>query len=191
MSYILQLDLTKGKPGGRLIKIWDKPDYLATWLNEDGDQAGKKRIIFLIEKTQSALSPFDKYALVPIEEAISRYHLAPMISLQALDSGKLDFIYRSLHSNCPQSELEEYAAFDAYVNLVRTGRLMKLRRCSLEECNRWYLAKIEHQRYCKNACKQKQARSTEEFKAKRRNYMREEYHRKKERQAHRQKLRRR
>jgi hypothetical protein len=59
-------------------------------------------------------------------------------------------------------ELAEYA---------KAGDLMRFRQCAA--CDKWFFARVDHQRCCSLACRQKLHRSSPEFKEKRRLYMRQ------------------
>src|ERR1019366_67650 len=48
-----------------------------------------------------------------------------------------------------------------------------LRRC--EECRKWFTANTNHQRFCSDPCRKRHASRSEEFKAERARYMREDY----------------
>jgi hypothetical protein len=56
------------------------------------------------------------------------------------------------------------------VDLGRAGYLNRLRRCS--RCKKWLYAKFRHQRYCSTNCQQKDYAHSEEWRGKRRAYMR-------------------
>jgi hypothetical protein len=47
----------------------------------------------------------------------------------------------------------------------------RIRRCHLEKCRKWFFAKTDHQKYCGDNCRQRDAAQGESFKAKRRIYM--------------------
>lgn len=69
-----------------------------------------------------------------------------------------------------QSGREEKIAVWVLVNALTTGSIDRFRSCS--ECDRWFYALAEHQRYCSDTCRKKYASRSTEFKTKRRNYMR-------------------
>jgi hypothetical protein len=48
----------------------------------------------------------------------------------------------------------------------------RVRRCHRLQCRKWFFAVVEHQKYCRNNCRQGDASKEEEFKDKRRTYMR-------------------
>jgi len=49
--------------------------------------------------------------------------------------------------------------------------VQKVRRCRVATCRKWYYAKTDHQKYCGGACRQKDAAQGDDFKEKRRVYM--------------------
>jgi len=49
--------------------------------------------------------------------------------------------------------------------------VQKVRRCQVPTCRQWYYAKTDHQKYCGDACRQKDAAQGDDFKEKRRVYM--------------------
>jgi len=62
----------------------------------------------------------------------------------------------------------EEDAIVAIVDLARAGYLCKIRRC---DCGDWFFASFSHQKFCCVRCQQKYYRSSEEYKAMRRAYM--------------------
>ena len=65
-------------------------------------------------------------------------------------------------------------ALELILKLTQIGYLTRLRRC--KRCQKWLYAKFQHQTFCSRQCQQKHYSETEEFKAKRRVYMRDYYH---------------
>lgn len=70
----------------------------------------------------------------------------------------------------PVSDLwfTEQDAILAIVDLAREGHFCKLRRC---HCGDWFFAGFAHQKFCCVGCQQKYYRSSEDYKAMRRAYM--------------------
>jgi hypothetical protein len=66
-------------------------------------------------------------------------------------------------------------ALELILKLTQIGYLSRLRHCA--RCQRWLYAKFRHQIFCSMKCQQKQYMQTDEFKAKRRVYMRRYYQR--------------
>ena len=63
----------------------------------------------------------------------------------------------------------EEDAIIAIIDLAREGLLCKIRRC---HCGDWFFAKFAHQKFCCTRCQQAYFRSSEDYKADRRAYMR-------------------
>jgi hypothetical protein len=59
----------------------------------------------------------------------------------------------------------------ALLKLVTAGRLHCLRRC--RQCQQWFFAFTDHQKYCNDNCRKRHAAYGESFKEKRRIYMRD------------------
>jgi hypothetical protein len=61
-------------------------------------------------------------------------------------------------------------AVSSVLRLAELGQLNQLRKCA---CGNWFYARFRHQKFCATPCQQKDFRRTEEFRQKRRKYMRE------------------
>jgi hypothetical protein len=82
----------------------------------------------------------------------------------------------------PDFSIEEFPQFGAekrsfrrmaawlLLGKLRSGEVQRFRRC--EDCTRWFFAKTDHQRFCKSSCRQRYASHSDEYKAKRRAFMR-------------------
>jgi hypothetical protein len=66
--------------------------------------------------------------------------------------------------------LGEGEALQMILDLAKAGLLNRLRRCS--RCHKWLYAKFRHQSFCSTICQQKHYAKSEEWRAKRREYMR-------------------
>lgn len=66
-------------------------------------------------------------------------------------------------------------ALEVILRLTQIGYLDRLRHCA--HCNTWLYAKFRHQTFCSVACQQKKYTQTDQWRAHRREYMREYYHR--------------
>lgn len=73
-----------------------------------------------------------------------------------------------------QVQHESFRFVQELAELAKAGELERFRRC--QSCNKWLFARVEHQRCCSLACRQKLHRSSLEFKEKRRRYMRQLRH---------------
>jgi hypothetical protein len=66
-------------------------------------------------------------------------------------------------------------ALELILKLTQIGHLDRLRHCA--HCGNWLYAKFRHQTFCSMRCQQKHYAESEEFRARRRDYMRRRYHR--------------
>jgi hypothetical protein len=66
----------------------------------------------------------------------------------------------------------ESVAIHGVIELAKLHLLDRVIRC---QCSRWFFAKFAHQRFCSTRCRRKHHQSSEEFKAARREYMRQYY----------------
>ena len=73
----------------------------------------------------------------------------------------------------PPNKLMEGQYLEMILNLARSGQIRRLRRCS--NCGKWLYARFRHQEFCSTKCQQKHYTQTEEWKAHRREYMRDYY----------------
>jgi hypothetical protein len=51
------------------------------------------------------------------------------------------------------------------------GAVHRIRRCHRSQCRKWFFAVTDHQRYCGDTCRKRDARTGDEFKERRRLYM--------------------
>ena len=65
-------------------------------------------------------------------------------------------------------------ALEVILRLTQIGYLDRLRHCAY--CNTWLYAKFRHQTFCSVTCQQKKYTQTDQWRAHRREYMREYYH---------------
>jgi hypothetical protein len=65
---------------------------------------------------------------------------------------------------------KEFRSIREIVSVAERGDLDRFRRC--DNCSDWFLARVDHQRCCNLACRQKLHRNSPEFRAQRRLYMR-------------------
>jgi hypothetical protein len=95
--------------------------------------------------------------------------------LQYRTSPQMDFSLQNLRWTQSESWIrgfpQEWVAVDELLTFAIKGQLWKIRRC--EACDRWYVARVRDQRCCKTSCRQKLHASSPQFKAGRREYMRE------------------
>ena len=174
----------------RKFQCEDAGEYLASFFNADVGELpavrskrgrqGRKRAIQLVrvlqllsDKTKEPMG--DTRFLAPADRLLARYVVRPVLCF--IDpGGKFDFGFDQ-HSRARFNPIEEWQAIQAIMELGEHGLLGNLKECA--QCHRWMFARFSHQRFCSEGCRQAHFRSSEEFKAGRRAYMRRLYHLKK------------
>lgn len=68
-------------------------------------------------------------------------------------------------------DMDDGSSIQLILDLARAGYLNRLRRCHC--CRQWLYARFKHQNYCSTKCQQKHYAQSPDWKAKRRDYMRE------------------
>lgn len=104
-----------------------------------------------------------------INERLLRYKWSPLISMEASPLGE----FREFPNWPPttmQMEYEEHFVVWKLLQGLHFRKLQFLKRCSM--CGAWFRAATRHQRFCTEGCRKKFASRSEEYKAKRRGYMR-------------------
>jgi hypothetical protein len=64
----------------------------------------------------------------------------------------------------------EHFGLEMILEATRDGALSRYRQC--DQCERWFYAATPRQRFCKDSCRKRYASKSEEYRAKRRVYMR-------------------
>lgn len=72
-------------------------------------------------------------------------------------------------SETPEADYQERVAIQSLLNELCEGRINRFRVC--RQCERWFYAVAAHQVSCSEACRKKHASTSDDFKAKRRDYM--------------------
>lgn len=160
------------------MKKWADRNLL-DWLNRE-DSAGARRVLQVItlaqeghrfaERTRFAVSN-DEYlsctdrlsaVLSKLNATLFRYNSKTeiMYSHASLCSRTL---FSSSRAN--KSEVVAVAFLIEYLALVH-----RIRRCG--ECQKWFFAITDHQKFCRDGCRKRRASYGEEFREKRRAYMR-------------------
>jgi hypothetical protein len=160
-------------------------DVLVDWLNQESpDDHGKNtrasrvRVLELrsaIERVSDFIAPRKRSpeevrtSQKKIKDAARRYPMVPTVEIRAASGkGKWNFHKPST----PGISYGESRAVWRLFELAKTGEFHLLRECA---CGRWFLAKRKDQRGCCPAHSRKAYEKTEEFKAYRRDFMREYY----------------
>jgi hypothetical protein len=153
---------------------------LIDWLNH-ARSGGMQRVLEILDLAQEAhrIAEESRHALTQEEHKSSIVRLNPILS-------KLNAVL--FHYNCKarivcyaSSLYRQYLFFSgrsrtpdviAIAFLIENLSLVhRIRRCV--ECQRWFFAITEHQKYCGDNCRKRHAARGEEFLEKRRIYMRD------------------
>jgi hypothetical protein len=149
-----------------------------TWIVE-----ACQRVIQLHESMKLAshtpsLAP-DKHALLAeaskilkeLNERLSKYKCLPVVRYIALPNRCFDVQYKFVAtSNDEESECQAVAWIMDHIAAVH-----RIRRCNRLECSKWFFAVTDHQKYCGDDCRKREAQQGPEFKRKRAEYMRDTY----------------
>jgi hypothetical protein len=101
---------------------------------------------------------------------LAKFTYAPQIDLHELPDGeRVSWVLSAQETPMPLISVQ----VRSILRLIEDGTLLKIRKC--QQCGRWYFAHYWHQQYCTTSCRRKHLSGTEEFKEKRRKYMRNYY----------------
>lgn len=82
--------------------------------------------------------------------------------------------FRDVFHDMERDDAEWYA-LESLKEIAEQGELERLRRCGLKKCAHWFYARSQLQKFCSDKCKQKEKRSSPEWKKHRARYMRDYY----------------
>lgn len=168
---------------------------LAKYLNEaDNNQPGRRVLELLNEmleldkRAQTAWSqdlekPVNQKLRLEmanlqnaIKRKLGRYTFRPVAS--PVSGGRWLLLWRSPSSESKPTKLQrgimhldDRTAVQLILDFARAGELSRLRRCL--RCKKWLYAKVKHQDFCSTSCQQKHYAHSDEWRAKRRDYMRD------------------
>ncbi len=161
---------------------------VVAWLNGEqpahsgkNTQTSRKRILDLIDCIRETLAEIDKNQdrqlmcfpgkklrrlMHELDCRTSEYQLEPFCEIDC--DNKL-FIDEAVSGRVPAGE--SVAAHGVF-ELLKQGLLDRIRCCI---CGRWFFARFAHQRSCSGACRHKLYEQSDDFKDRRRKYMRSYY----------------
>jgi hypothetical protein len=113
-------------------------------------------------------------------ELLKRYKRSPVMRLSGSDHRFHDSLSIEDESHS-DAEYHERLAIWVLTKLLQEGNIARIRRC--KHCVRWFFAMTDHQRSCSENCRKQGAAVGEEFKLKRKLYMRKYRSDEKEREA--------
>jgi hypothetical protein len=144
---------------------------------------GAKHVAELIEAFQKAVQRMESIkassggeqyvvinALADINGRLSKFRWGPAIFgiTQPEPHFKVRYVMIAGKINNAALELEQYAT-QWIVDHIEA--VQRVRRCHRPKCRKWFFAKTDHQKYCGDNCRQRDAAQGESFKEKRRLYM--------------------
>jgi hypothetical protein len=117
----------------------------------------------------------DKHALLAdtiriLEELnarLSKYKCLPVVRYLAAPDRCFDVRYLFLAAN--DGAVSECQAISWVIDHI--DAVHRIRRCRRLECRKWFFAVTDHQKYCGDSCRKRDAAQGESFKEKRRLYM--------------------
>ena len=184
------------------IRCFADPRELVSWLNDNAKEPSFKKVALLLSGLNQLLdSGRQIYAAMgkgercdklraehfklqkSINEVLRRYKVCPQV-VPPIGPGMWvtsSWIPANLPLRWPRvkgrgdrelaASLAEVNAVMSGLTLAAAGRLDRVRRC--KECQRWLYARVPHQSFCSLACQQRFYRSSEDWKAHRRVWMKD------------------
>jgi len=115
-----------------------------------------------------------------LNKALANFRLRPHFEKKAGLAGRVSWFHATNKNrlnigilaggNYDEIPFDEGDAIWSLLRLFEEGRLHRLRKCA---CGKWFYGRFSHQAFCANPCQQRDFRKTDEFRRKRRKYMRE------------------
>lgn len=140
-------------------RILDLIDCIRETLAEIDKNQGRRELIFFPGKTLGRL-------INELDSRVSEYKSEPFCDI---DCDNTLFIDEAVCGRVPAGE--SVAAHGVF-ELMKQGLLDRIRCCI---CGRWFFARFAHQRSCSAACRHKVYEQSDDFRDKRREYMRSYY----------------
>jgi hypothetical protein len=108
-------------------------------------------------------------AVLELNIGLGRYKWHPNVSGSMGAESHFKIIFEMVGVAFDQTVAMEQFAVQWIVEHVDAVR--KVRRCRVQQCRKWFYAKTDHQKYCGDTCRKKEASQGEFFKEQRRVYM--------------------
>jgi len=123
----------------------------------------------LTDELTSAFQRAIPLLVAKLNESLSKLRWSPVLKLRDEET-----VFQAFKFHAESGDAERFnTLIQMLLQLRELGTLWKLRDCG--ECNRWFSAATAHQRFCSNNCRVRHASHSEQAKAKRARYMREDY----------------
>jgi hypothetical protein len=183
--------------GDRLLASTNTPEQVISWLNIGRKTPAKNRIariVQLLQQQRAIVSfhrvktgaerqrqlrlAFESGNALELDDLLARYWVSPRVFF--VPEGPRMLYATTDPSGKPRDKVErdEITAAMCVMHLAVRDELDRVRKC---DCRKFFLAGRLDQIYCSTNCRVRYYQSSEEFKAKRRTYLRELYRLKKRR----------
>lgn len=161
--------LLNGKPSSGAERV--------TWIVEACQQVTQLHESMKLMHTSHSVAPGpDREAILAdalrilneMNARLSKYKCLPVVRYLASPDSCFDVEYMFLAAN--EGAASECIAISWLMDHIHA--VHRIRRCRHAECRKWFFAVTEHQKYCGDRCRKRDAAQGESFKEKRRIYMR-------------------
>ena len=115
-----------------------------------------------------------------LNRALATLRLRPRYERRAGSAGRVSWVHAANRNRLNISvfaggafdeiPFSEADAIASVLRLLEEDQVHRLRRCA---CGKWFYQRFAHQTFCANPCQQRDFRKTDEYREKRRKYMRE------------------
>jgi hypothetical protein len=114
-------------------------------------------------------------AVIELHEALARYQWRPVVRAASIHG--LEYV-NTWETDNPEISWENRAVQWLLANLrggsdFNPSPVSRIRKC--KDCSKWFASMTDHQQFCGDACRKHFSSQSQEFKEKRRIYMRERY----------------
>ena len=155
----LEAQTNQTKPLGVTLLTWKVPKRSAI------QKSNRRRVSRLATELNNRLS---KYRIYP--EIFPRQKGRWLLRWRPLVNGPETQITVSAAGDTETYPFTEGDTLLRILGIAETGDLHRLRQC--RHCGNWLFARVRHQDYCNTECQQLNFRTSDEFKDKRKRYMR-------------------
>ena len=121
---------------------------------------------FNVARKNKKLSPQFSMSYDRLNEVFGTLTQAPRIELAAVYDGNR--VSWAITNDSPTAHVRMQIGW--LLQVIREDAILNIRRC--QHCEKWFFARVSHHTFCKPSCEKKNFSQTDDFKLKRRNYMR-------------------
>jgi hypothetical protein len=110
-----------------------------------------------------------------MKRLVKRFPTFPSFAGRDAKSGQPLFLPVPLYAQQQTDDRIPTFLLEDLLMLARNGSLLRVRRCALPSCQRFFYAKRGDHEYCSRNCRRKRTRETQKFKKKNQQYQRRHY----------------